>query len=77
MTLLVPHRVEFHALAEDVPVVAGRVQHATAGRLAQATATNTQPAPRRQSLGQAVAVRGVPSADTVMELFGCLGRTGT
>jgi len=59
MTLLVLHRVEFHALAEDVPVVAGRVQHATAGRLAQATANTAQPAPRRHSLGQAVAVRGV------------------
>ena len=77
MTLLVLHRVEFHALAKDVPVVAGHVQHETACRLAQATANNTQPAPRRHSLGQAVALRGAQSADTVMELFGYLGRPGT
>ena len=77
MTLLVLHQVEFRALAKEVPVVAGRVQHETACRLAQATANNTRPAPRRHGLGQAVAVRGVPSPDTVMEVLECLGRTDT
>jgi CRP-like cAMP-binding protein len=53
MTLLVLHSGEFGTLAKDVPGLARRVQHETACRLAQA-ANNTQPAPRRHSLGLAV-----------------------
>jgi CRP-like cAMP-binding protein len=77
MTLLVLHRGEFDTLAEDVPVIARRVQDETASRLSQATANTTHPATRCHSPSrQTRHTEGRGNGDRVMEVLACLGRTG-
>ena len=60
MTLLVLHRVEFHALAKDVPVIARRVQHETACRLAPGNSKQHPAGTAPPQSGTGGALRGVP-----------------